>query len=365
MRVRVNDVLAAFVLAVLAVLAGGASIARAGEGQDALSGGWVPSLAVTGGVTIQRQAGQQHSFLFDGESANPTAPIPLRAPKSGEDHAVSPFIGGAIELMTPAMMRRFRLFGAVEVLPTFAPERTLTHEGLPSRIRGPQIGSVLAQCLSPGEDCEDNKHFTTGAPGTQSGPRGDRDAFGKGEANGQGMQMSVQLDQLAYGAKAGFSVAFQYRGHELRIKPSVGWIHYKIGAKGYMVDPTCKALAPPPPGNSICTNTYDFFTGAIRQTGQLRESILSAHDSGVFDGVGPGVDLEMQAGRFGPIGTALFLGGQAYYLPGDRDIDFQATRGFSDFFGNDTNTAQWNVRVAPWIYRIGLGVRFQWLGSSD
>jgi hypothetical protein len=359
MRVRVNDVLAA---CALAALAGGASIARAGQGQDALTGGWVPSLAITGGVTIQHQSGRQSSFLFDGESADPSVPTALRTPKSGNDTAVSPFIGGALELMTPSLMRRVRFFGAVEVLPTFAPERELTHEGLPSRIRGPQVGSVLAQCLQPGEDCEDNKHFTDGSPGTTLGPRTQRDVFGDSEANGQGMQMSVQMEQLTYGAKAGFSVAFQFRGHEMRIKPSVGWIHYKVAVKGYMVDPTCRQAGPTV---TICTDSFSFDGSTITNDGILREAILSAHDSGTFDGVGPGIDLEMQTSRFGPIGTALFLGAHAYYLPGDREINVRTSRDYHDFFGNDTVLAQWNVRVAPWIYRVGLGIRFQWLGSGD
>src|SRR5262249_8135746 len=119
MRVRVNDVL---VLFALAALVGAASRARADEAEGALGQPqWVPSLAVTSGVTMEWQSGSQESFLYKGSSG---AVSELRPAKTGNDLAVSPYIGGALELMTPALpiFPRLRLFATGEVLPTFAPE---------------------------------------------------------------------------------------------------------------------------------------------------------------------------------------------------------------------------------------------------
>jgi hypothetical protein len=99
--------------------------------------------------------------------------------------------------------------------------------------------------------------------------------------------------------------------------------------------------------------------------GFLRESILWGTESGEFDGVGPGVELEMDTGRFGPLGVSLFLGVHAYYIPGDRDIFFGEQRSFDDPLGQTTHQAASRVSVAPWMYRAGLGIRFAWLGGGD
>jgi len=226
----------------------------------------------------------------------------------------------------------------------FAPERHLTDEGQASRISGPEVNSVLAKQ-------EDSTHFTI--PKTQ--PRGT--PFAETDAKGQGMRSNTQVDQLSWGAKVGASYSFEYRGRQMRVKPSLAWYHFKVAAKGYMVHPDCN-----PEGQ--CTNIYQP-NGTLTSEGFLRESIIKASDSGVFDGVGASVDLEMDAARFGPVGTSLFIGLGGYYIPGDRDIRFRASRSFDDELGSDSHTAEWQTRVAPWIYRGSIGVRFQWLGESD
>jgi len=347
MKLRVNDVVATLALA---ALANAAASARADEvgigGRDQ----WVPSLAVTSGATLQKQSGTQTSHLFDGESATPNEPLPLRPPKAGDDRAVAPFVGGAIELMTPSLFSRLRFFASGEVLPTFAPERHLTDEGQPGLIAGPEVNTVPALQ-------EDNEHFTTNRA---QGPR--QNPFGSQDAKGQGMRGSSQVDQLAFGAKAGFAFSFQYRGRQVRIKPSIGWYRYKLVSKGILVHAECRPVT----GGTKCTNTYTPAGAMVNPPGFLRTPFtLLGHDSGVFDGVGPGVDVEMDAGRFGPIGTSLFVGVAGYYIPGDRDIDYTARQSYNDLLGMDTRTAQWHVRVAPWVYRAGVGIRFQWLGESD
>jgi hypothetical protein len=353
MRVRVNELVAV----ALAALASVNAISRADEaeyvpGDDR----WIPSLAVTSGVTLANWAGDQTSFQLRG--AGPGVPETLRPAQAGDDRAVTPFVGGNLELMTPALLSHVRLFAAAELLPMFGPERQLAQDGEPSRIRGPDIGAVLAVD-------EDEFHFTNGAQGTNSGPRPQILFFSDVSANGQGMRTRAQVDKWAYGLKAGASFAFEFRGHEVRVKPSLGWLHYKVSLKGYLLHPKCAPFGQ----QTICTNTY--FTpenpgepGTLNTAGFLREATLSDRDSGVFDAVGPGVDLEMQTGRLGPVGTALFIGIHAYYQPGDRDISVTTSRSFNDQLGNDTYIATWRTRVAPWVYRGALGVRFQWLGGG-
>ena len=72
---------------------------------------WVPSLAITSGLTIQDQKGSVASFII-AEGGSPTISDHLRPPTNGDDLAVSPFVGGALELMAPAFSipMRPRLF---------------------------------------------------------------------------------------------------------------------------------------------------------------------------------------------------------------------------------------------------------------
>jgi hypothetical protein len=354
MRVRVNHVL---VLSALAALASAASIARAAESAPGVSPDrWMPSLAIMGGATMQDQKGSQDSFLTDGDSSPPGASSELRPHAEDNDRAVSPFVGGSLELMTPAVFPRFRFFAAFDVLPTFATERSIASEKEPSRVRGPQLGSNGAPSVIAVE--EDIHHWNTDPCATEFCPRTGIYAYGENEANGQGMRTKAQVENLVFGARVGAAYSFQWRGRQMWLKPWIGWLQYKVAVKGYLVDATC---------TTNCTNIYDISTTppTVQTEGHLRESILSGHDSGVFDGIGPGVDLEMETGRLGPIGTALFVGLGAYYIPGDRDVTFTATHNYDDFFGHDSNFAVWDTRVSPWIYRGSVGIRFQWLGGED
>jgi hypothetical protein len=349
MRAGVNVVLAGSF-----VLLFGLPLAAAAEGEaPSGSGQWVPSFAITTGVHFDDQNGAQASFLLDGESADPTAPQPLRSYRSRTDRVVVPFVGANFELMTPSVrIWAFpRLFASAEVLPTFGSERVLGLDGDPTRIRGPEVDTVIAAE-------EDASHYQTkGIGATQPRPG----AFDATIANGQGMKTIAQVDELSWGAKAGVAFAFQSRGRQLRLKPSVGWYHFKVNAKSRLVHPTCFPT-------TACTDVYQPNVNGgfdLVTDGFLRESIISARDSGVFDGIGPGLDLEMDVARVGPIGAALYAGVHAYYIPGDRDIFFGSVQGYSDALGNDTHVTISRIALNPWIYRGSLGLRFLWLGDSD
>jgi hypothetical protein len=73
----------------------------------------------------------------------------------------------------------------------------------------------------------------------------------------------------------------------------------------------------------------------------------------------------MDTGRFGPIGSSVFLGARAYHVLGDRSISFSTSETFDDEFGMDTAVGNFEVEVAAWIVRASVGIRFQWLGSRE
>jgi hypothetical protein len=295
---------------------------QAGEDQ------WVPSLTITGGITIQEQEGSSDSFLTDMMGVS----TPLRGFVEGSDTAVSPFVGGSFEIMTPALPipLRPRLFVSGEILPTFASDRDLAVDGDPSCVRGPE----------PNAPCASSPGGLGGLP------------FNADSANGTGTNTIVTIDTLVFGANLGAAFPLEFAGRQLRIKPSIAWINYEVEADGFTVDAACGNPPPVPPAQQTC-QTF------------LREMTLSASESHRFNGIGPGLDIEMDTGQVGPLGVSLFLGGRAYAIVGDRSMSFSDSASFDDALGMDVATARFDVDVDPWMFRTHVGIRFQWLGDQD
>jgi hypothetical protein len=338
MKKRANVFLWLVVLAALCVLGpSGSPASAASAGTQAGEDRWVPSLTITSGVLFQPQEGAVDSLLL----GPPT--VPLRDPTDGDDLAVGPFVGGALELMTPALPipTRPRIFVSGEIVPTFASERDLALEGDPFCVSGPE----------PDAPCATNEPRNPDGSPVRARP------FDENTARGQGSSTNAEIDTLVFGANLGVAFPLQFMGRQLRIKPSVAWIHYEIRADGVLVDAACT------PNFGLSSGCTDVGT----RTGYLRQpERFQASASEKFNAVGPGLDVEMDAFRSGPLGISLFLGGRFYANLGDRKFSFgtQETVGApSEPFGEDTAVARFEVEMDPWMYRAHVGIRLLWLGS--
>jgi hypothetical protein len=98
---------------------------------------------------------------------------------------------------------------------------------------------------------------------------------------------------------------------------------------------------------------------------------LSADTTKIFNGIGPSLEIEMDVGRFGPLGVSLFLGGAMYRILGDRIVNLSDTVS-TDIerlspsvvsLPADTYTANWSFEADPWMYSAAVGIRFHWLGN--
>jgi hypothetical protein len=239
-----------------------------------------------------------------------------------------------------------------EILPTFASDRDLAVEGNPSCVRGPE---PTAPCA-------------TKEPTDVNGDPVRRQAFDGNNANGQGTSTIATVDTLVFGANLGVAFPVEFMDRQLRIKPSIGWINYKVEVDGLVVNAACAARVQIPglPNQFMggCTDTIDS-TGTTHEGFLRQPERLAASDSQRFNGIGPGVDVEMDAGQLGPFGVSLFLGGRAYAVLGDRDISFSATQFYDDQLGTDEATALYEVKVDPWMFRGHVGIRFHFLGNQD
>ncbi len=324
---------AAVAAAVCALLsAGGLSHAAEGEsypGEDR----WIPSFAIVSGVTAQKQKGKVESFII--ESSNPVL-TNMEPTASGDTLVVSPFVGGNLEIMTPTwhVPGRPRFFLSGEVLPTFATERDLATQGQPGCIRGP----------APGLPCARDEDGTRRNPFTQD------------LANGRGSVTSAQIERWVFGATIGAAFPFEFNERKLLLKPSFGWINYKVRASGLVVGVRCNPT-------SACTD-YTPVLGQPPRPGFFREMRLSQDERQRFNGIGPGLDLEMQAARYGPIGASLVIGARAYYIVDDEVMRFSKQQAYSDQAGDALTNANWRVKVDDWMYRGHVGIRFSWLGED-
>jgi hypothetical protein len=309
---------------------GGVPVGQQGEDR------WVPSLAITGGATIQKQHGFVDSVVFEGMNPNP---VPLQGVVEGDDLVVSPFVGASLEVMTPAIPipTRPRPFLSGEILPTFGSDREIAVQGDPGCIKGPRLTDPCASAIETPLD----------------------HTFAEDAANGQGSTTTTLVDTLVFGAKLGVAFPAQLGKRQLRIKPSVGWINYEVGAEGVVVDAACDPV-------DACTPVQP--AGGPPTPGFLRDTTLTANDSGRFNGIGPGLDIEMDVVRYGPLGVSLFLGGGAYRVLGNRKIAFSASEIFTDQIsapGTDRAVADFEAELDPWMYRAHLGIRFEWLGNPE
>jgi hypothetical protein len=274
---------------------------------------WVPALAATSGVTIQDQEAAVASL-------DVTNGAPLRNPADGDDLAVSPYVGANLQLMTPAIPAipgRPRVFATGEILPTFASSRNIANEGNASSFGfPPELGQFPDVAIT-----------------------------------GQGSVTTAEVQTLAFGAAIGIAFPFEVRGRQLRLKPSAGWIRYEVDVEGSVLSAICDG------GGSRCRTD-------ATPPGFARLIELQGSDSQWFDGIGPGLEIEMDVYRLGSFGVSLFLDGHAYRVLGDRTVDFSDSVTFTDPLGGpDTYVADWSFEVDPWIYRAGLGIRIHWLGN--
>lgn len=304
---------------------------------------WIPSLAATSGITIQDWTGSVRTRCEGCTTPDPQLQLPGRSAASGDDLDVTPFVGGDFELMTPELPLPTspRLFVGTGVLASFGFERRVATEGNSASLVSP---------LPPGSE---------------------RNPFSESGALGQGSEIAAQLDTLVYGVRAGIAFPVELFGRAFRLKPSVGWIRYDIDARGEVSDAECRKATVGENTNCNPDSVPDAFPQPTDPPapGFLRPIQLAGSASDSFDGIGGGLDIEMDTARIGPLGCSLFVGAHVFSILGNREIDFDDSASFPNNDGLGLGPAETSARfrfeVNEVMFRVGLGLRLHWLGSSD
>jgi hypothetical protein len=222
---------------------------------------------------------------------------------------VTPFVAGSLELMTPGLTSvpgRPRLFVRGDAAASFAFTRDVAKEGSPGEFE------VSPNVVYPTQET----------------------------IRGQGSATTAEVKPLLISAGAGVAFTVDAWERRLRVKPSVEYMREEIEATGVLHRAARTRVDPPP--------TVDEFPEGFR----LIE--LSGDKKQVFHGIGPGLEIEADTGRAGPLILTVYLAGQAYAFLGDLEMEFSDTNEYGE-------TATWRFEKDRWGYRAGVGVRFRWV----
>lgn len=293
---------------------------------------WIPSLAFEGGVSFQKFDADVSSQICRGCTIPGPGTEPLQPGGPGDDRDATAFVGIQLELMSPELRLPGspRFFVSGEIAPTFGNERDVVSQGNP----GP-IGSPANSPSTP---------------------------FAALVATGQGSQVTMKRDELSFGASAGLAFPLEFLGREFEIRPSINWIRFDVELDGFVSDAECAIV--PVAGTNILTTQCNSPPLAANP-GFLRQTVFRSSTDETFDGIGPGLQIEMKAGRVGPLGTTVFAGARFYRILGEKDVEIQTgPNTVTDQLGTDQTAARFGFEVDEWLYRFGVGIRLQWLGDD-
>ena len=254
-------------------------------------------------------------------------PTKIEEDTEGSDTSIAPLVGGSLELMTPSPFDGFltpRAFVHGDYAASFAFERNLAGKGSPGQFLPPETFSPRAN------DIEELA------------------------IRGQGSRTRWQLDRDIWSAGGGIAFTATLFQHTVRIKPSFEWIYFSQDFIG-VVHRAVKQQVPsqplvPAPGGGQRNDLNDL--------SRFRFISLTSVETKDFEGIGPGLEIEVDTARLGPIMTSMFLQGRGYRILGNLDETLTATNEFGE-------TATWTFEPEPWMWRAGVGIRFRWVPERD
>lgn len=251
---------------------------------------WVPALALSNGIL--------------GQGADAAVASDVRPDATGSTTFLNPWMSASLELMSPSPGElpghpQFFLHGDVGV--NFGFRRDVAKEGSPGEFRFPDE--------NPADITNDQV------------------------VGGQGSVTRGDPQPLLVTAGAGVAFTLESMGRRIRIRPSVEYLREELDVVGRVN----RALIPP---------------GGTLENVELIE--LTGSRSEVYHGLGPGLEIEADTARAGPVVLTLFVSGQAYRILGDRTTEFSTTDGSG-------HVATWTFKKDAWSWRGGVGLRFRWL----
>jgi len=292
-----------------------------------------------GGLAFENPQTSNGNLKLPGQCRRYTASVfnhPATVlPVSGSGLALNSIMGLSAEVMSPGLQfipGRPRAFLHGDVNAAFGFQRDVAKQGVPT---APRLDANID-------------------PTTET--------FAESNWLGTGSKTSSQINTLFFSGGLGAAFTLDAFERRLRIKPSVEYMHESLTVSGQFlkvlrVDTGQSAgLQIGVPGGPVTSFLPSLFLPAIQ--------IQPSRDQD-FHGVGPGLELEMDAARAGPVVLSLFLTGTAYKMLGDLAVHTEGTQvipATPPYTTTDQSVSvQFDYNIHSWSYRGGAGLRFRWL----
>ena len=268
---------------------------------------WIPALSFVGvGLVENRTA----SVISDE-----------RGSFSGSTRAVIGGFGGSVELsgaVLEVVPGRPRIFAHADASYLDDPDEPVINEGNPGPVK------FLSQAAT-------NQRPVAGAQGVGSATR-------------------VAAQPLMLSAGLGLSFGFTLFERNLRLKPSLEWQWHEDEVQLLFGDAESENPADP----SRCDNVVG-----------CRSLFLSSNRVQGFHALGPGLELEADAGRAGDFVFSVYASTQSYHVLGDRRVELTATGNWTrELDGLPSARAPSSVtstfELERWQHRFGVGIRILW-----
>lgn len=199
--------------------------------------------------------------------------------------------------------------------------------------------------------------FDTDDPVASTGDPGEPPAFlSPNDANqvveaieNLGSAARVEAEPLVLSGGVGAVFELERWDRTFRIRPSLEWIYRRDSVKTVL-------------GLAEVENSDD-----PRNPGKCdpcRTLFLEAQTEKGYHSLGPGLEIEAEAGRFRDLLLSVYASGRAYRILGDRTAEIVQAGAWVRDDGLPTSRADTVHRVRyerePWHYRFGVGLRFLW-----
>lgn len=289
-----------------------ANSALSGEGER--NGRWLPALSIEASVIGQDLSAEVES----GQREN--------TPQDGDARPVFPSLGARVQLATPALADLSGLLEIPSVL------RLYSHVG---------ISYSIDKKTSITREGTVGPFFATGAMGV----RLDLDSNELAEVfAGQGSEVSSKTQPLLFTAGLGLDFAFSIFDRILHLKPSLEYRREELEFSAFASDvlPDGSNVNP---GRCPCTG--------------LR---LRADEHQVYHGIGPGLEVELEAARAGDYLLSIYALAIGYHNLGELTQRWSKTGTYDD--GVTPADVMGTAEMPDWSIRLGVGLRASWLPSS-
>lgn len=154
---------------------------------------------------------------------------------------------------------------------------------------------------------------------------------------GQGTEALYKVDRLQIRMGAGIAFGFVFNDRPIRIKPSIEYLRRESVMRG-AVNAVIQLPGTPP---------------VLTSLDQTRIELVRTSAKRIFHGLGPGLELEMDAANVGPFVVSLFTGFRAYHFLGTRDERLKGETSAGE-------PVTFDFELDEWLYRADTGFRFRW-----